>query len=132
MTNDVCPQPAGSGPASPAYLAIAAAYNKYAMQSLTETEQTSYCLDGEGYAKPPGGSLSVSRVNGVAKNSAYYYLSVMGEVGHHIRVHLEGSDGYHKNWDGYGSIWTDQIHSEEARTGLGSHHTLFPFRIPLF
>eukprot|EP00287_Rhodomonas_sp_CCMP768_P002762 CAMPEP_0196734564 /NCGR_PEP_ID=MMETSP1091-20130531/13265_1 /TAXON_ID=302021 /ORGANISM="Rhodomonas sp., Strain CCMP768" /LENGTH=83 /DNA_ID=CAMNT_0042078085 /DNA_START=1 /DNA_END=249 /DNA_ORIENTATION=- len=83
------------------------------MQSLSAKEPTAYCLDGEGFMKPPGGTLSVSRVNGLSTNSDYYYLNVMGEVGHHLRVHLEGSDGYHRHWDGYGSVWTDRIHNED-------------------
>jgi hypothetical protein len=46
----------------------------------------------------------------------YYYLSIMGDVGHEIRAILEGSDGYHNTWTNFGSIWTDQIHNEKARS----------------
>jgi hypothetical protein len=40
----------------------------------------------------------------------------MGEVGHEIRAVLEGSDGYHNSWTNFGSIWTDKIHNEKARS----------------
>ena len=38
------------------------------------------CIDGNGYCKPTGGTISVSKVDGIGGLDAYYYLSVMGEV----------------------------------------------------
>ena len=79
--------PAGAtGKARPIFTAIARAY---ATQCLTEADPTTLCLDGEGYAKPTGGSISLSRVHGMGNLDNYYYLNVMGEVGHQIRVLLE-------------------------------------------
>ena len=51
-----------TGKARPIFTAIA---KGYATQCLSESEPTTLCLNGEGYAKPTGGSLSVSRVHGV-------------------------------------------------------------------
>ena len=101
-----------TGKARPIFTAIA---KGYATQCLSESEPTTLCLNGEGYAKPTGGSLSVSRVHGVGGLSQFYYLNVMGDVGHNLRVLLEGSDGYHKSWDGYGSVYTGAIHNQKAR-----------------
>lgn len=109
------------GAARPAFMAIAEAYSA----QITATTQmkaeapadgpTTYCIDGEGYAKPTGGSISVSRVHGMSNLDHYYYLSIMGEVGHQVKAILEGSDGYSRDWTSYGSIWTDKIHNEKAR-----------------
>lgn len=104
--------PGATGQARPIFTAIAKAFVK---QCLQEADPTTWCLDGEGYAKPTGGSISVSRVHGLGNQDNYYFLNVMGEVGHQIRVLLEGSDGYHKSWDGYGSVYTGPIHNQKAR-----------------
>jgi len=101
-----------TGKARPIFTAIARAY---ATQCLTESDPTTLCLNGEGYAKPTGGSISLSRVHGMGNLDNYYYLNVMGEVGHQLRVLLEGSDGYHKSWDGYGSVYTGPVHNQKAR-----------------
>lgn len=75
-----------TGKARPIFTAIARAY---ATQCLTESDPTTLCLNGEGYAKPTGGSISLSRVHGMGNLDNYYYLNVMGEVGHQLRVLLE-------------------------------------------
>ena len=61
----------------------------YITQRLTVVDPTTYCLDSEGYAKPTGGSISLSRVNGLGNKEEYYYLSVMGAVGHELSVYIE-------------------------------------------
>jgi len=77
------------------------------------------CINGNGYCKPTGGSISVSKVDGVGGLSDYYYLNVMGEVGHPLKVVMESSDdGYHRSWSAYGSLWTDKIH-QPGRAGRG-------------
>jgi len=80
------------GAARPAFMAMANAYTA----QITATTQmkadapsdgpTTYCIDGEGYAKPTGGSISVSRVHGMGNLDHYYYLSIMGDVGHQVGV----------------------------------------------
>ena len=100
-----------TGQARPIFAATAAAFVTQCLQDPKNV----WCLDGEGYAKPTGGSLSVSRVHGLGNQDNYYYLNVGGEVGHQIRVLLEGSDGYHKSWDGYGSVFSGPIHNQKAR-----------------
>jgi len=101
-----------TGRARPIFTAIARAY---ATQCMTVANPTPLCLNGEGYAKPTGGSISLSRVHGMGNLNNYNYLTVTGEDGHQIRAVLEGSDGYHKSWDGYGSVWTGPIHNRLAR-----------------
>uniref|UniRef100_A0A7S4NVH1 Carbonic anhydrase n=1 Tax=Guillardia theta TaxID=55529 RepID=A0A7S4NVH1_GUITH len=101
-----------SGKQRIAFMAMARAY---ITQRLTVVDPTTYCLDSEGYAKPTGGSISLSRVNGLGNKEEYYYLSVMGAVGHELSVYIEGSDGYHRDWKGYGSVWTGPVHDEDAR-----------------
>ena len=101
-----------TGKARPIFTAIARAY---ATQCMTEANPTPLCLNGEGYAKPTSGSISLSRVHGMGNLNNYNYLTVTGEDGHQIRAVLEGSDGYHKSWDGYGSVWTGPIHNRLAR-----------------
>ena len=78
--------PGATGKARPIFTAIARAF---ATQCLTESDPTTLCLDGEGYAKPTGGSISLSRVHGMGNLDNYYYLNVMGEVGHQLRVLIE-------------------------------------------
>jgi len=46
------------------------------------------------------GSISVSKVDA----NGYYYLNVAGEVGHEIRTILQGADGYHRKWQGFGQV----------------------------
>ena len=75
-----------TGKARPIFTAIARAF---ARQCLTEADPTTLCLNGEGFAKPTGGSISLSRVHGMGNLDQYYYLNVMGDVGHQIRVIME-------------------------------------------
>jgi len=51
------------------------------------------------------GSMSVSKVDA----NGYYYLNVAGEVGHEIRVILQGADGYHRKWQGFGQVYTGPV-----------------------
>lgn len=114
-----------AGSPSPAYMAMAKAYTAQIsvttqMKAAEEAPgsgdgPTTFCFKGEGYAKSTGGTLSVSRVHGIGALKNYYYLSIMGEVGHQIKAVLEGSDGYSRDWSGYGSIWSDKIHNEVER-----------------
>jgi len=101
--------------ASPGFLAMNEAFEKMEHMKQSDGAPKTYCLESDGFSKPAGSSLSVSRINGVGHRDNYYYLSVMGEVGHKIRAILEGSDGYHRSWEGYGSVWTDKIHNTKAR-----------------
>lgn len=52
-----------------------------------EPAPTTYCLDGNGFAKPVMGSIAVSRVDGV--DNDYYYLAIAGDAGHHLTAILE-------------------------------------------
>jgi uncharacterized protein YwbE len=82
----------------------------------TEDIPPALCFDdnGEGFRKPTGGSISLSKVNGIGGLAEYYYLNIMGEVGHELHAILEGEDGYHKSWNGYGDIWSDKIHKQDG------------------
>jgi len=51
------------------------------------------------------GSISVSKVDA----NGYYYLNVAGEVGHEIRTILQGADGYHRKWQGFGQVYTGPV-----------------------
>mmetsp|Transcript_62187 Transcript_62187/g.166883 ORF Transcript_62187/g.166883 Transcript_62187/m.166883 type:complete len:193 (+) Transcript_62187:40-618(+) len=57
-----------------------------------------------GYKKR--GSIAVSKIDA----SGFYYLNIEGEPGHAIKCILQGSDGYHRHWKGYGQIYTGPIH----------------------
>jgi len=75
-----------TGKARPIFTAIAKAY---ATQCLTEKDPDTLCLNGEGFAKPTGGSIGLSRVHGKGNQGDYYFLSIDGEVGHQMRAILE-------------------------------------------
>lgn len=51
------------------------------------------------------GTISVSKVDA----NGYYYLNTAGEVGHEIRVILQGADGYHRKWQGFGQVYTGPV-----------------------
>lgn len=51
------------------------------------------------------GTISVSKVDA----NGYYYLNVAGEVGHEIRTILQGADGYHRKWQGFGQVYTGPV-----------------------
>mmetsp|Transcript_52652 Transcript_52652/g.163394 ORF Transcript_52652/g.163394 Transcript_52652/m.163394 type:complete len:197 (-) Transcript_52652:2499-3089(-) len=57
-----------------------------------------------GYKKR--GSIAVSKIDA----AGFYYLNVEGEPGHALECILQGSDGYHRHWKGYGQIYTGPIH----------------------
>ena len=78
--------PSGASKARPIFTAIAKAY---ATQCLTEKDPDTLCLNGEGFAKPTGGSIGLSRVHGKGNQGEYYFLSIDGEVGHQMRAILE-------------------------------------------
>ncbi|KAJ1474084.1 hypothetical protein T484DRAFT_1751793 [Baffinella frigidus] len=52
------------------------------------------------------GSLAVSKIDA----SGFYYLNIEGEAGHALKCILQGSDGYHRHWKGYGQIYTGPVH----------------------
>ena len=66
----------------------------YEKQQLKEEESTptTYCLNGDGFAKPVMGSISVSRVDGIDDNN-YFYLSIEGTPGHHLTAIIEVTAG---------------------------------------
>ena len=51
------------------------------------------------------GSISVSKVDA----NGYYYLNIAGEVGHEVRAILQGADGYHRKWQGFGQVYTGPV-----------------------
>jgi len=57
-----------------------------------------------GYKKR--GSIAVSKIDA----AGFYYINVEGEQGHALKTILQGSDGYHRHWKGYGQIYTGPIH----------------------
>jgi hypothetical protein len=52
----------------------------------------------------------VSKIDGKGGLADYYFLNIMGTVGHPIRVIMRASDGYHRSWEQFGQLWTDKIH----------------------
>lgn len=92
---------------------------KSQQQCVGSGEDCALCLDGNGFCKPTGSSLGLSRVDGVGGLADYYYLNVLGDVGHPLRVILRATDGYHKSWDQFGQLWTDRIH-RPGRQGRAS------------
>ena len=79
-------------------------------QCLGSGEGCELCLNGAGYCKPTGSELSVSRVDGKGDLKDYYYLDILGPVGHPLHVVLRSSDGYHRDWEQFGQLYTDKIH----------------------
>lgn len=79
-------------------------------QCLGSGEGCELCLNGAGYCKPTGSELSVSRVDGKGDLKDYYYLDILGPVGHPLHVVLRSSDGYHRDWEEFGQLYTDKIH----------------------
>jgi hypothetical protein len=77
---------------------------------LGSGEGCELCLNGAGYCKPTGSELSVSRVDGKGDLKDYYYLDILGPVGHPLHVILRSSDGYHRDWEQFGQLYTDKIH----------------------
>jgi len=61
-------------------------------------------LTDGGYKKR--GSLAVSKIDA----AGFYYLNIEGEPGHALKCILQGSDGYHRHWKGYGQIYTGPVH----------------------
>ena len=87
-------------------------------------EECELCISANGYCKPTGGSIEVSKVQGKGSLADYYYLNVMVPVGHRLRVILTGSDGYTKSWEEYNSVWSDKIHkpgSAARQAGTTDH-----------
>eukprot|EP00288_Rhodomonas_lens_P011576 CAMPEP_0177746422 /NCGR_PEP_ID=MMETSP0484_2-20121128/30853_1 /TAXON_ID=354590 /ORGANISM="Rhodomonas lens, Strain RHODO" /LENGTH=136 /DNA_ID=CAMNT_0019261155 /DNA_START=188 /DNA_END=595 /DNA_ORIENTATION=+ len=39
----------------------------------------------------------------------------MGEVGHKLTAILEGEDGYHRHWTGYGSVYSACVHDNSGK-----------------
>lgn len=93
-------------------------------QCLGSGEGCELCLNGAGYCKPTGSELSVSRVDGKGDLKDYYYLDILGPVGHPLRVILRSSDGYHRDWEQFGQLYTDKINkpgSQGRQVGATDH-----------
>ena len=54
------------------------------------------CLTGNGQCKATMSSIEVNKIDGVGGLKDYYYISVMGAVGHKLNIVLRATDGYHK------------------------------------
>jgi hypothetical protein len=79
------------------------------------------CLDGSGSCFPRErgqGSIRLTKTDGVGSRKDYYYLNVAGPLGHELAVLLRSSDGYSREWNAVGDLWTDRIHQPcaEGRT----------------
>lgn len=59
----------------------------------------------EGYKRR--GSIAVSKVDA----NGYYYINVLGEASHKLNAVLQGTDGYHRRWQGLGQIYTGPLKS---------------------
>jgi len=46
----------------------------------------------------------------------FYYLNIAANSNHHIRIVLQGSDGYRRTFEGYGSVWSGPIHTGHTGT----------------
>jgi len=51
------------------------------------------------------GSITVAKVDA----NGYYYLNVAGIVGHSLRAVIQGSDGFHRSYQGYGQIYSGPV-----------------------
>ena len=57
-------------------------------QCVGSGEGCALCLNGNGFCKPTGSAFSVIRIDGKGSLSDFYYLGVMGEVGHPLHIIL--------------------------------------------
>jgi len=51
------------------------------------------------------GSITVAKVDA----NGYYYLNVAGIVGHSLHAVIQGSDGFHRSYQGYGQIYSGPV-----------------------
>ena len=54
------------------------------------------------------GSIKLTKTDGVGSRKDYYYLNVVGHLGHDLVVLLRSSDGYSREWNAVGDLWTDR------------------------
>lgn len=64
---------------------------------------------GSCYPRARGqGSIKLTKTDGVGSRKDYYYLNVVGHLGHDLVVLLRSSDGYSREWNAVGDLWTDR------------------------
>ena len=76
------------------------------------------CLDGSGECNPRergSGDIRLRKRDGVGKHGYYYYLNIDVPLGHPVAVMLRSTDGYSREWNQVGSLWTDKIHQPCAQ-----------------
>jgi hypothetical protein len=61
---------------------------------------------GNGFCRPRGGSVHLEKVDGQGKYNDYYFLSVHSSLGHPMAAMLRSTDGYSREWNQIGTIWT--------------------------
>eukprot|EP00802_Teleaulax_amphioxeia_P020303 Tamp_20579.p1 GENE.Tamp_20579~~Tamp_20579.p1 ORF type:complete len:151 (+),score=19.91 Tamp_20579:421-873(+) len=76
------------------------------------------CMDGNGFCRPSKGSIHLEKVDGKGKYADYYFLTATSSLGHPMAAMLRSTDGYSREWNQIGTIWTDKIHNPlaEGRT----------------
>jgi len=76
------------------------------------------CMDGSGHCFPRdrgSGTIQLTKTDGLGTNGDYYFLNVEGKVGHDLAVILRSTDGYSREWEQVGSLWTGKIHQPCAK-----------------
>jgi len=89
------------------------------------------CMDGNGFCRPskgPGkgpGTIHLEKVDGVGKFKDFFFLTATSSLGHPMMAALRSTDGYSREWNQVGTIWTDKIHKPQAEGRDSSAVTLF-------
>jgi hypothetical protein len=83
--------------------------------------ECAHCMDGNGFCRPRKegkGDVHLEKVDGVGKYKDFYFLTVTSSKGHPLAAMLRSTDGYSREWNQIGTIWTDKIHKPlaEGRT----------------
>ena len=66
------------------------------------------CMEGNGFCRPAGGSIHLTKVDGVGKFKDYYFLTAVSSLGHPIMAAMRSTDGYSREWNQIGTIWTGE------------------------
>ena len=71
------------------------------------------CIDGSGSCFPRSkgfGDIRLTKTDGAGSFQDYYFLNIEGPLGHELVVVLRSTDGYRREWNQRGSLWTGRIH----------------------
>ena len=92
-------------------------------QCMGPNSECAHCMDGNGFCKPRHngkGDVHLEKVDGVGKFADYYFLTIQNSQGHPMMAAMRSTDGYSREWNQIGTIWTDKIHKPAAEGRSGS------------